>query len=482
MVENTRSPFAVFGTFRRFVRSLAGRLLVLTIAFILLAEVMILAPSLADHHTTLLRERVNAAQTAVLALEAAPDGSLTEELTTEILRTAGVKLVALKRGDERILQLALPLPDDAAERMVTIDLRQQRSFGAIAAAFEQLFAKPDRLLRVLAEPSYESGEFIEVVMEDAPLQRELRAEAQETFLFSLFISLVAGALVYVTLIFLIVQPVARVTTALEQFRDRPEDIAAAFTPSGRTDELGRAEDALADMQQQVRAMLRQRERLAGLGSAVAKIAHDLRSSLASAQLIADRLAVSGEEQAQRLAPRLEKSIERATSLAEAALRYGRGEAPAVTIAPMALRAVVDEAMQSGLIGFEGVTGVVDVAASLAAMGDAENTHRILVNLIRNAAQAIRSSMPEGTVRVSAERRDTMIALSVSDDGPGVSEAVQAALFQPFTSGRTQGGTGLGLAIARELARAQGGDLVLQSTQKGEGATFALTMPAGAAEN
>lgn len=469
------------GPVRRFMRSLAGRLLLLTIGFVLLAEVMIFAPSLADHHTNLLRERVNAAQTAVLALEAAPDGSLSVELTNEILRSAGVKLVALKRGDERVLRLSQPLPADAADRITTIDLRFEEEVDAVAHAFQCLTAEPGRILRVLAAPRFESGEFLEVVIDEAPLQKALRAEAGETLLFSLFISVVTGALVYITLIFVIVRPVRRLTKGVERFRDRPEDVSVGYAPSGRMDEIGRAEMALADMQTQVRGVLRQKERLAGLGSAVAKIAHDLRSSLASAQLIADRLAASGEPQAQKLAPRLERSIERATSLAESALRYGRGEAPAITIAPLVIIATIEEALSEGLAAFENVIGVSEAPASLAAMGDPENTHRILVNLIRNGAQAITGANRAGRVLVRAERRAHMVALQVMDDGPGVPAHLRDALFEPFATGRPQGGTGLGLAIARELARAQGGDLVLEAQQAGQGATFTLTLPAGAQE-
>lgn len=459
-----------------FFGSLAGRLLLLTVLFVLLAEVMIFAPSLADHHTTLLRERVNAAQTAVLALEATPDGSISQELTTEILRSAGVKLVALKRGDERILRLSESLPDDAADRIVAIDLRTEADFDAVAHAFQCLFAPPGRLLRIIAAPRFESGEFIEVVLEEGPLKRALQEEALVILRFSLLLSLVVGALIYITLIFFIVRPVRRLTDGIERFRDRPMDVSAGFVASGRADELGRAEGALMEMELQVRAVLRQKERLAGLGSAVAKIAHDLRSSLASAQLIADRLAASGEPQAEKLAPRLEKAIERATGLAEAALRYGRGDAPAVSIGALVVKTSLEEALEEGLAGTAGVTGRIDVNPTLAAYADAENTHRILVNLIRNAAQAIVSAKPEGEVRLTAARLADAVAITVRDTGPGVPERLRAALFEPFATGRPQGGTGLGLAIARELARAQGGDLVLEETQPGTGAAFTLTLP------
>ena len=203
------------------------------------------------------------------------------------------------------------------------------------------------------------------------------------------------------------------------------------------------------------------------------------SSLAAAQLIADRLAASGGPQAEKLAPRLEKAIERATGLAEAALRYGRGDAPAIVIGPMAVRAAADEAMSEALAGIDGVSGDIDIAPALAAYADPENTHRILVNLIRNAAQAIRGAKPAGRVRLSAGPVGGFIALRVEDDGPGVPDRMRDLLFEPFATGRPQGGTGLGLAIARELARAQGGDLVLEWTRPGDGAQFTLTLPARA---
>jgi signal transduction histidine kinase len=472
------------GRFRRFIASLAGRLLVLAILFVLLAEVMIFAPSLTDHYLSLLRERVNASQTAVLALEAAPPGGLTEDLTTEILRSAGVKLVALKRGDERVLRLSQSLPLDAADRITTVDLRNPPGLADIAAGFTTLTAPPGRLIRVLAAPRYESGEFIEVVMDEAPLQSALRDEAREIFLVSLFISLMVGAMIYVTLIFAIVRPVRRLTAGMERFAERPLDASAGYIASGRGDEIGRAEAALADMETQVRAILRQKERLAGLGSAVAKIAHDLRSSLASAQLIADRLSASGEAQAQKLAPRLERAIERATRLAESALRYGRGEAASVAIGPLAVRPAIEDAISEALTGLDGVTATIDAPAALAAYADAENTHRIMVNLVRNAAQAILGAKPSGAVKVQALAKETAVLVRVIDDGPGVPDHIRAKLFEPFATGRpTQsgkdGGTGLGLAIARELARMQGGDLALERSTQGLGAVFILTLPARA---
>ena len=77
----------------------------------------------------------------------------------------------------------------------------------------------------------------------------------------------------------------------------------------------------------------------------------------------------------------------------------------------------------------------------------------------------------------AARSGGQVTLALADNGPGLPERALANLFQPFTGSGKPGGTGLGLAISRELAQANGGDLVL--ARSGEaGATFELTLPAG----
>jgi signal transduction histidine kinase len=110
--------------------------------------------------------------------------------------------------------------------------------------------------------------------------------------------------------------------------------------------------------------------------------------------------------------------------------------------------------------------------------DPDQLHRILLNLLRNAREAIESApKPEvgGRVRVSFERDGTMLVVQLVDNGPGVPERLRPRLFQPFAGSGRSGSTGLGLAIARELAQAHGGDLRL--VQSGtEGSVFELRLP------
>jgi signal transduction histidine kinase len=110
--------------------------------------------------------------------------------------------------------------------------------------------------------------------------------------------------------------------------------------------------------------------------------------------------------------------------------------------------------------------------------DPEHLHRILVNLLRNAREAVEASgRNDGRVRASASRIGGVVSVRLVDDGPGLPLRAQQRLFQPFSATTRAEGAGLGLAISRELAQANAGDLVLASTGP-EGTTFELKLPAG----
>ncbi|MGH7747357.1 MAG: ATP-binding protein, partial [Candidatus Dormibacteria bacterium] len=113
---------------------------------------------------------------------------------------------------------------------------------------------------------------------------------------------------------------------------------------------------------------------------------------------------------------------------------------------------------------------------------AEQLHRILVNLLRNARQAIEAveSRERGTITVTADRKDGWAKVRIADDGPGMAERAKTNLFQPFTGSARPGGAGLGLAIARELAQGHGGDLALKRTGP-KGTCFELSLPDSPAE-
>lgn len=462
---------------REFVDSLAGRLLGLTALAVIAGEIFVFAPALAGFHEGWLRERINLAQIAAIALEVSPDLNITDTLEYDLLENAQVQRVAIQREGERILLLEDP---NAAndEVLVLYDYTRASGWQRFKWALETFFAPRGRVLRVLSRPRFESGEFVEIVLNEAPLKDAVFRFAERFARVSMLILMAAGALIYFTLSAAFVRPMRDLTEAIERFRDKPEDVSIAFPRSQRGDEIGRAQRAAADMAEQVRNSLRQKDRLAALGAAVARIGHDLRNMLSTAQLVADRLAQSEDPAVRQLAPRLERTIDRAAGLASSTLKYGRADEDPPVLQRVDVTESAEEAAAESLIGFAGVDYRADIEANLACIADPDHLHRILGNLIRNAAQAMKDHpRRDKTLVVRAARVEGRCEIDVVDHGPGVRENLRDRLFEPFVSAAPEaGGTGLGLAIARELTRAMGGELELIRTGA-EGATFRITLPA-----
>ncbi|NWG53390.1 MAG: HAMP domain-containing histidine kinase [Hydrogenophilaceae bacterium] len=462
-------------TVRRFAESLAGRLLAFTIVIVLFATLLVFLPAMATFHHLRLSDRTTLAQTAAIALQEAPE--LSPELESEILENAQLLRVAIGVEGARELILEAPMPA-RARGLATYDLRQDSPWRRLSRAMETLFAPDGRLLLVVTQPRFERGDFIEILISEAPLKREMANYAWQVALSALAISLLSGILLYVLLTWLFVRPVASLTQRIAQFSDAPDNAALFAAPSKRRDEIGRAERALAEMAEHVAAAFKQRERLAALGAAVARIAHDLRNALATAQLVTERLSRSEDPSVRQAASRLERVIGRAAGLAAATLRYGRAEEAAPLLARVKVRSAVEEAMEEAMAAFAGVSRRIETPDDLTALADADQLHRILANLIRNAAQAVAQTdaSEEDQVVVRAQRRGAFIVISVADRGGGVADAARARLFEPFVSSKRQEGTGLGLAIARELARAMGGDVTLASSGRA-GSVFEVSLPA-----
>ena len=465
---------ALKGRAQRLAESLAGRLLFLLIAAAFIAEALLFAPALASFHEGWLRDRVNLAQTAALALEAAPETEIAPALRDELLQNAEVKRIALKRAEERVLLLEEPF-DAPPSAIRVFDYTKPHGLSEIGWAFETLFAPPGRVLRVLARPRFESGEAIEIVLNEAPLKRDLGRFAAN-FLFVSFLILIAAAgLIYAALALAFVRPMRRLTRAIERFRDAPEDASTQFISSARADEIGRAERAAADMAARIRADLRQRERLAALGAAVARIAHDLRNALATAQITTERLARFSDDDVRHVAARLERSIDRASRLAENTLEFGRAEEAAPRFESVDVAAALREALDDALSQFPGQQFVLSVEPDLKARADADHLHRILVNLLRNAGRAMTARA--GNIEARASLHNSRVIIEIEDHGPGVPEALRESLFAPFVSADRQGGAGLGLAIARDLARGMGGEVALVKSDE-SGAAFCVELQVG----
>src|SRR6266511_3526989 len=273
-MDTTDRPAAADGSSRARARmGLSAKLLVLTLSFVMIAEVLIYVPSVANFRLNWLSDRLSAAYTAALVFEAAPSGMVPDTVARQILESIGAHAVALKMGNQRRLLAASDV-----RRPVThdIDMRDMPWHRAIIEAFDTLVCVDADVMRVVG-PAPMGGEFVEVVLDEAPLRRAMVDFSIRILILSLIISAITAALVYLALHFLLVRPMRRMTANMVAFRADPENPARIIAASDRNDEIGTAERELAAMQLDLASLLQQKNHLAALGLAVSKINHDLRN-------------------------------------------------------------------------------------------------------------------------------------------------------------------------------------------------------------
>ena len=325
---------------------LSGKLLVLTILFVMIAEVLIYVPSVANFRVTWLKDRLQTGYTAALVLDAAPNGMVPDSLAKQILDSIGARAVAMKMGERRRMLAIDDMPPAVDD---TFDMRNSTSVDAIVDAFKIMLNDRPYVMRVVG-PAPMGGEYIELIMDERPLRRAMLRYSVDILFLSLVISVITAALVYLALHYMFVRPMRRVTGNMMAFRADPENPDRIIAPSARADEIGVAERELATMQSELASMLHQKSRLAALGLAVSKINHDLRNLLASAQLFSDRLATLPDPTVQRFAPKLMRALERAIAFCQSTLSYGRLQEPPPERRQILLEPLVEEVHETLNLG------------------------------------------------------------------------------------------------------------------------------------
>ncbi|HWV55274.1 HAMP domain-containing sensor histidine kinase [Pseudorhodoplanes sp.] len=454
---------------------LSGKLLILTILFVMIVQVMIYVPSVSTFRLNWLNDRLAAARTAALVLHAAPSGMVPEDLARDILASIGAQAVVMKTGQTRRLLAVAEMPSEIHRNY---DLREVSWFDAVDGAYHGLFDPKETIIRVIGAAPRD-GEFLEILIRNEPLQRAMLRFSTNVLIASLIVSMSALALVYLALHFMFVRPMRRITRNIMAFRADPENPSRTLKVSKRNDEIGVTERELASMQSNLTSMLHERARLAALGLAVSKINHDLRNMLASAQLVSDQLSTVRDARVQRFAPKLLRTLERAIEFCQSTLSYGRAQEAPPDRRMIAVEPLVDEVRETlGLDSDSNIGWIVSIERGLEMDADHDHMFRVLLNLTRNAVQALEARAPNNAlrdqIRVTGRREGGVVVIEVSDTGPGFPQRAREHLFQAFSGSARPGGTGLGLAIAAELVRAHGGEIRL--VEGTIGATFHLTIP------
>lgn len=216
---------------------------------------------------------------------------------------------------------------------------------------------------------------------------------------------------------------------------------------------------------------------------VSTVSHELRTPLASMRGFVELLLMRDHspEESREFLQIVDKEIKRLSKLIDDFLDVQRLESGALEyeLRRHDLRELVSEAASIARGSSEEHAIAVDLPeAPLVARVDADRIRQVLGNLLSNA---IKYSPEGGTVGVRARRAGRWFELSVSDEGIGMDAETQDRLFRKFfradnTMARRIGGTGLGLALVREIVRAHGGGIDVES-KPGEGSRFIVTLPA-----
>ena len=460
-----------------FIGRLSGKLLVLTIIFVMVAELLIFIPSAAIYRQTWLMERATSAGLLTLAIEGVPNYEGGEMLSQRFMQDTDVSMVAQKRDGMSQLVLGMP-PGDA--NIITVDLRTKRRLPLFRDSFQDFFGDGKAYIRILSAPTVDGVEALEVLVPQHALKQAMRDYSKRILLWSLAISVLTGLMIYAALSLIIVKPIRKLAGGLAKFRKEPRKRISPGSEdvSVRKDEIGQLQREFSDMKTGVRAAFKQQERLATLGMAMAKINHDLRNVLTSTQLISDRLASDPDERIKGMGERLVRAVERGVKLCEATLSFSQSVEEKPQMRPVRMATLIGEAAGDALAEHQVMPTKVKfknlVDTNLTAHIDPDHTYRIFHNLFRNALEALGQSEAPA-LRVEVEIIDDKACFNIIDTGPGIPPNIQKNLFKAFTTGANKGGTGLGLTISRELARAQGGNLILQSTSAA-GTIFTLSLP------
>lgn len=458
-----------------FGNSLAGRFLLLTLAFLALAELLILIPATASFRRDYLELRIEKARVVGLTV-LHTNASVDEDSAQRILENADALNIRMRLDTRSVLVLQRPLPGEKMGFHEVV-LDEQDRWMQLRDAVRRYFLPGEELVRVESSLSANSKNRIDIVIRSGDLRGAMRQYSLEILGISSIVSLIVAALMLLVVRLFVVAPIYRFIGSIKAFGSDPGDARRIIAPSARVRELRDAELALQSMQVELGSSFRQKERLSQLGEAIAKINHEMRNVLTPAQLVADMIGDSSDPGVKRAAPKILKSISRAVDLTRSVLDFARLREPVTEPTRFSLADLVSEVVElesvhvrDGSVGFE-----VLVPAGVFVEADRNQMFHAFLNLVRNARQAAEGGETPGLVTIEAGESGDGVRALVRDNGPGLPATSLDFLFKPFQGGPGRGSSGLGLAIARDCVRANSGELRLAENSD-SGAAFEIFLP------
>lgn len=470
---------------------LSSKLLLLMILSVFIAEVIIFVPSVANKRQQWLNAVHKMVASSSLLLNDDNFGDpLSQETQETLLRSTGTSAIIIHQGEKTKTLAAIPQPQKVTHY---IDLTENNMLHQFNEAISSLLFGGGRVLQI-SGPAGLSGEIVDIIMNEAPLHSYLVKNARIIAIVSLIISLIAASLIYRIIHVMLLRPVRHMHFNMIEFAQNPEDPSLNIPFTDRKDELGVAQNRLAQIQAHLQSLFHRQKHLADLGLAVSKINHDMRNILASAQLLSDRLEDSKDPVVRSFAPRLIRTLNRAISYAETVITYGRtqelpSERMRIPLHPL----VADVAETLAIPAASGIEFRNLVPKDFYADMDQEQMIRVLTNLCRNSVQAMSADLNilshpavKGQILLHQDRKTKSLTItagrigataiiSVADTGPGLSQKARDNLFKAFHGSTRSDGAGLGLVIAQDLVRAHGGTIELREDYT-EGAAFEIRIP------
>jgi two-component system, sensor histidine kinase FlrB len=218
-------------------------------------------------------------------------------------------------------------------------------------------------------------------------------------------------------------------------------------------------------------LMHRHQRLSNIGQMTASLAHQIRTPLTCALLLAAQLGKKNEEQRQAAAQKITARLQELAGMVDDMLKFAGGVKRLGETVPVA--ELFREVMEDVTPRLDGSVEVTSDFAQeeLTVIGNRGALKGALLNLVENAIQACKDG---GRVELTAWRSFDNACLAVSDNGQGIDKGIQSRLFEPFFTTRPQG-TGLGLAVVRSVAEAHDGQVLCHSGQGGT--VFAICVPA-----
>ncbi len=476
-------------------RSLSTQLLVLTVVVVLITEIIIMIPSVANHHRSWLNMRAQAAYLVGIALEDIQQDTIQEKMVDKIFGTADIKGIIIQTTDGAKTIQSPSINQPITDNRQVINLKEYSTSATIFDTWKTVAGGGSEYIEILGNTdAHTLGNPLSnhIILSRSDLRKNLRRYALNILGLSLVISIITACFVFWSLDNLIIRPVSIMRKNMTAFEADPENPDNILRPSDRLDEIGEAQRGLSMLEQRSQDILGERKRLAALGAGISKISHDLRNILASAQLMSDRLVASEDPRVKKLSPRLVDALDRAITLSRETLNYGRLSPEILNIETINLHELIENVFDDTASMY--VTMKNEVPEGLKVKIDRTQFYRGLTNMIKNAVEALspddlKTKNTEDPIactecdnvitvsaRVDENRLQPLTIIEIADNGPGLPDSAKEFLLEPFKGSHKAGGSGLGIAITSEIMKAHGGDFTLEKSDD-TGATFQIIIPA-----